>query len=182
MILDVWCFNCGYPLKLKRLRDEGGEHLTFYDRKTGRVVKDCPRCLNWPLSIYGIESKPSMDAMFQREAADAFQVVITAIGRHPAAEDDPAVIDAINDVGCCPGRGAKMPDIIAELRCAQAELGSASNALVATLDIARLHGLVSHARQGEVQDVIGEVDDAYMKLNATIRGIGLDAKRAGEPT
>lgn len=102
MTMDVWCFHCSYPLKLKPLRDEGGEHLTFYDRKTRRTIpgcQGCPRCLNWPLAIYGIESKQTMDAMFQREEPGVLQALVEAIGRHPAAEDDPSVIDAINAVG-----------------------------------------------------------------------------------
>ena len=32
-------------------------------------------------------------------AEELIQQLIVAIGRHPAAEDDPAVIDAINAVG-----------------------------------------------------------------------------------
>lgn len=101
MTVDVWCFKCGYPLKMKRLRDDGGEHLTFYDGKTGRIIpgcQGCPRCHKWPLAIYGIESKKSMDAMFQREKVGVLQALVTAIGRHPAAEDDPEVVDAINAI------------------------------------------------------------------------------------
>ncbi|GAI33518.1 unnamed protein product, partial [marine sediment metagenome] len=35
------------------------------------------------------------------------QALAEAIGRHPAAEDDPAVIDAINDVGAALVNGRK---------------------------------------------------------------------------
>ena len=69
MTEDKWCLNCGYPLKLKQVRDNWGEHLSFYDGKTGRIIagiQACPRCLNWPLDVYGIESKESADALLQR--------------------------------------------------------------------------------------------------------------------
>lgn len=67
MTENKWCFNCGYPLKMKRVRDKWGEHLTFYDGKTGDIIEECPNCRNWPLSLYGIESKESADAMLKRE-------------------------------------------------------------------------------------------------------------------
>ena len=106
MIEDKWCFNCGYSLKMKRVRDDGGEHLTFYDGKTGEIVQDCPNCHNWPLAVYGIESKESADAMLKREGpyikppdkGAVLDKLIRAIGRHPVAENDPSVIDAINDI------------------------------------------------------------------------------------
>ena len=66
MTEDKWCSNCGYPLKMGRLRDEGDEHLTFYDGKTNNVIEDCPNCHNWPLATYSIESKESAEALFQR--------------------------------------------------------------------------------------------------------------------
>jgi len=66
MLENKWCFNCGYPLKGMDKMGEGGAHYTFYDGKTGNVTDDCPNCHNWPLAVYGIESKESTDALLQR--------------------------------------------------------------------------------------------------------------------
>ena len=68
MTEDKWCTNCGYPLKMKRTRDNWSEHLAFYDGKTGNTIEDCPNCHNWPLAVHGIESKESADALLQRQA------------------------------------------------------------------------------------------------------------------
>lgn len=106
MTEDKWCSRCGYPLKMKRARDNWGEHLTFYDGKAGDIIEDCPNCHNWPLSVYGIQSKASAEAMLKRvgprikppDNRSVLDKLIEAIGRHPAAEDDPDVIDAINAI------------------------------------------------------------------------------------